>query len=73
MTTTAWLVEKKDAHGPSWLTGPCPGYIQGTFPFAFSYDANDAIQFSRERDAWECAAYLSDSELVATEHMWVSS
>ena len=65
----AWLIQQCDDHGPSWLTGPAPGYQQGTFPFVFSYDVNDAIRFSRERDAAELAAYLGDNYL-ATEHIW---
>ena len=66
--TTAWLIEKTGLDRPYWLTGTAPSYVQGTFPFVFSADANDAVQFVRERDAWEMASYFADVDLVATEH-----
>ncbi len=69
----AWLVEKIGLDRPYWLCGPCPGYVQGTFPFAFSADANDAVRFARECDAWEMAAYLGGDDLTATEHKWLSA
>ena len=39
-------------------------------PMVFSYDANDAIRFAREQDAWELAAYIGDPALTVTEHAW---
>lgn len=70
--TTAWLVEKTGLGRPYWLCGPCPGYVPGMFPFAFSADANDAIRFKREQDALEVIGYFQDLNLIATEHVWSS-
>ena len=53
----AWLVEQTGLDRPYWLCGPCPGYVRGTFPLAFSADANDAVRFCREQDARRIAAY----------------
>jgi hypothetical protein len=67
---SAFLIERTGLDRPYWLCGPAPGYIHGTQPFVFSADANDAIRFARERDAWELAAYFGDVDLTVTEHLW---
>lgn len=64
-----WLVARPDSHGVAWLCGPCPGYTPGMFPLVFSYDINDAIQFVREQDAAELAAYLDDAPTEVVAHI----
>ena len=67
---TGWLIEQTGLDRPYWLCGSCPGYITGTFPFAFSADSNDVIRFSRKQDALELALYFDDINLTVTEHQW---
>lgn len=73
METTAWLIEGPlESAGQSYV-----GVVGGPHKnFAFVYDADRALHFSRQEDAQACIDsvpwFRSRAPLKACEHIWPS-
>lgn len=73
MFETAWLIERFDDQSrPMWWCGhkPMARHERIDATSIWSYDANDAIRFSRECDATKVARTLHAPSGIAREHAW---